>query len=172
MARKTNLSSASALSANSVIPASLPKSPASLPKSPPGLPKSPPGFLAPAKAGIQKNLLQREHEPGIQPRPLLSQKQNKANEAQTKQIEIGKMPKNWKVDFMNKFYFFSKKPRDLNFRDFKKISFVPMNLIPNNKVILDDFIEKNPKTISSGVYFESGDLLLSKITPCLPRKAF
>ena len=61
--------------------------------------------------------------------------------------------------------FFLKKPKNLIFNNFKKIAFIPMNLIPNDKVILNHYIEKNPNTISSGVYFESGDLLLSKITP-------
>lgn len=83
----------------------------------------------------------------------------------TKQTEIGEMPKNWIVDSVNNSYIFSKKPKNLNFSGFKKISFIPMDLIPNDKVILSSYIEKSPNTISSGVYFESGDLLLSKITP-------
>ena len=40
-----------------------------------------------------------------------------------------------------------------------------MELIPNDKLNLSNYIEKTPNTISSGVYFENGDLLLSKITP-------
>ena len=82
-----------------------------------------------------------------------------------KQTEIGEMPKNWIVDSVNNNYIFSKKPKNLNFNNFKKIAFVPMDLIPNDKIILSRYIEKSPNTISSGVYFESGDLLLSKITP-------
>ena len=82
-----------------------------------------------------------------------------------KQTEIGEMPEDWEVDSVNNRYIFSKKPKDLNFNKFKKIAFVPMNLIPNDKVKLNHYIEKNPEIISSGVYFESGDLLLSKITP-------
>ena len=82
-----------------------------------------------------------------------------------KQTEIGEMPEDWEVDSVNNRYIFSKKPKDLNFNKFKKIAFVPMNLIPNDKVILSHCIEKSSDIISNGVYFESGDLLLSKITP-------
>ncbi|MDE0118776.1 MAG: restriction endonuclease subunit S [Bdellovibrionales bacterium] len=83
----------------------------------------------------------------------------------TKQTEIGEIPEDWNVDSVNNSYIFSKKPKNLNFNNFEKISFIPMDLIPNDKVILNNYIEKSPDTISSGVYFESGDLLLSKITP-------
>lgn len=83
----------------------------------------------------------------------------------TKQTEIGEIPENWDISSVNDSYIFSKKPKNLIFNNFKKIAFIPMDLIPNDKVILNHYIEKKPDTISSGVYFESGDLLLSKITP-------
>lgn len=83
----------------------------------------------------------------------------------TKQTDIGEIPENWEVDSVNNSYVFSKKPKNLNFNNFKKIAFIPMDLIPNDKLTLSHYIERNPNTISSGVYFESGDLLLSKITP-------
>jgi type I restriction enzyme S subunit len=40
-----------------------------------------------------------------------------------------------------------------------------MNLIPQGGAMQPSFIEKPPAEISSGTYFEKGDLLLSKITP-------
>ena len=60
----------------------------------------------------------------------------------TKQTEIGEIPVDWNVDSVNNIYIFSKKPKNLNFNDFKKIAFIPMDLIPNDKITLDHYIEK------------------------------
>ena len=82
-----------------------------------------------------------------------------------KQTELGEVPEDWRISSVDEKYNFSKKPRDLNFSDFETISFIPMDMIPNDKIVLDNYAERKPEDISSGVYFESGDLLLSKITP-------
>ena len=82
-----------------------------------------------------------------------------------KQTDIGEIPKDWEISSVDEKYNFSKKPKDLDFNNFKTISFIPMDMIPNDKIILDSYVKKKPENISSGVYFESGDLLLSKITP-------
>lgn len=41
-----------------------------------------------------------------------------------------------------------------------------MERIPSDRLYFSDFVLKAPQEISSGTYFEDGDLLLSKITPC------
>ena len=86
-------------------------------------------------------------------------------EEKTTQTEIGLIPQDWKVSSIYNSYVFSKKPKNLQLNAFETVSFVPMELIPDSKVTLSSYIEKKPDEISSGVYFESGDLLLSKITP-------
>lgn len=62
-------------------------------------------------------------------------------------------------------YLFTKKPRDLKFDEYESIPFVPMDLVPIGKLSFGDFILKKPSEFSSGTYFETGDLLLAKITP-------
>ncbi len=84
----------------------------------------------------------------------------------TKQTEIGKIPKNWEISIVNKNYNFTKKDKKLKYSDYKNITFVPMELIPNSNIYLQKYIQKPPNNLTSGTYFEDGDLLLSKITPC------
>ncbi|WP_084659097.1 restriction endonuclease subunit S [Thermogemmatispora onikobensis] len=60
---------------------------------------------------------------------------------------------------------FTSKPRELRLADYKAIPFVPMELIPSDKIAIDGFLMKDPSVISSGTFFKEGDILLPKITP-------
>ena len=84
----------------------------------------------------------------------------------TKQTEIGEMPENWEVVNLKDKFIFTSRPKGLNYANYREIAFAPMELIPNKAVHLNNFILKKPEKISSGIYFEQGDLLFSKITPC------
>jgi len=84
----------------------------------------------------------------------------------TKQTEIGEIPESWDILTINKGYVFTKKPNNLNYKDFKEIAFVPMELIPIMSIASNKYILKEINDISSGTYFEEGDILIAKITPC------
>ena len=60
---------------------------------------------------------------------------------------------------------FTKKPKDLRYSEYNEVPFVPMNLIPVATLFLKEFRLKPSDTLSSGTYFEPGDILLAKITP-------
>ncbi|WP_052890332.1 restriction endonuclease subunit S [Thermogemmatispora carboxidivorans] len=60
---------------------------------------------------------------------------------------------------------FTSKPREVRLTDYKAIPFVPMELIPSDKIAIDGFLMKDPSVISSGTFFKEGDILLPKITP-------
>jgi type I restriction enzyme S subunit len=82
-----------------------------------------------------------------------------------KETEIGAMPEGWEMATVRDKYIFTSKPRGLRYDKFKTIPFVPMDLIPFGKTAFSDYIPKAPGEISSGTYFEAGDILLPKITP-------
>jgi type I restriction enzyme S subunit len=60
---------------------------------------------------------------------------------------------------------FTSKPGELRLTNYKAIPFVPMELIPSDKIAIDGFLMKDPSAISSGTFFKEGDILLPKITP-------
>ena len=60
---------------------------------------------------------------------------------------------------------FTKKPKDLRYSEYNEVPFVPMNLIPVATLFSKEFILKRTDELSSGTYFEPGDILLAKITP-------
>lgn len=62
-------------------------------------------------------------------------------------------------------YNVTKKPRDLDIRVYATIPFIPMESVPQGGSYEPSFVPKAPNTISSGTYFERGDILVSKITP-------
>ena len=84
----------------------------------------------------------------------------------TKEAEIGKIPESWSVVAVKEVYEFVKKPRHISYSDYDNIPFLPMDLIPNNTPHLTDYSLKKSSEINSGTYFEAGNLLISKITPC------
>ena len=61
---------------------------------------------------------------------------------------------------------FTPKPRRLRMLDFERIPFVPMDLIPEGSLLSARFVLRDSTSIGSGTYFEPGDILLARITPC------
>lgn len=61
---------------------------------------------------------------------------------------------------------FTSKPRGFRLPESEAVPFVPMELIPERTLYSSNFLLKSPSSLTSGTYFESGDILLAKITPC------
>ena len=80
-------------------------------------------------------------------------------------LEIKKIPNSWRIVSFGDVATFTKKPRDLQYSDYNEIPFVPMNLIPVAELLSAEYTLKSNDELSSGTYFEPGDILLSKITP-------
>jgi type I restriction enzyme S subunit len=87
------------------------------------------------------------------------------NGEEQKETKIGRVPNCWDVMRLGNVVDFTKKPGTLNLSDFKKIPFIPMEMIPIEKLYINDHLLKSSKEITSGVYCEKGDILLAKITP-------
>ena len=81
--------------------------------------------------------------------------------------KLGHLPKEWKVVQLKEVADFSRKPRDLVLKNFAKIPFISMDLIPDDGTQMPGYIFKPGNRISSGTYCEPGDILVAKITPCL-----
>lgn len=62
-------------------------------------------------------------------------------------------------------YEVTRKPRGLDLSSFEPIPFAPMEAIPQGGVYSPNYVPKTAGTITSGTYFERGDLLVAKITP-------
>ncbi|MEB1529743.1 restriction endonuclease subunit S [Xanthomonas sp. WHRI 7945] len=62
-------------------------------------------------------------------------------------------------------YGVTKKSRELDVRSHAAIPFIPMELIPQGGAYEPAFTLKSPDALTSGTYFERGDVLVSKITP-------
>jgi type I restriction enzyme S subunit len=75
------------------------------------------------------------------------------------------LPNNWTWQQVSDLYRITKKPRDTHFNEHEVIPFVPMELVPTNGKEHVRFEMREPAQITSGTYFEMGDILLSKITP-------
>ena len=63
-------------------------------------------------------------------------------------------------------YEVTKKPRGLDVSSLAAIPFASMASIPQGGQYAPDYIFKAPDEIRSGTYFEHGDILIAKITPC------
>ena len=74
-------------------------------------------------------------------------------------------PEHWKRARFGEVATFTKKPRDLRYSEYDEVPFVPMDLIPIVKLFSEKFTLKTNDELSSGTYFEPGDILLAKITP-------
>ena len=75
------------------------------------------------------------------------------------------MNTDWKPGRIGDFYRPTRKPREVTYADRQSIPFVPMDLVPlggNNQL---SWIEKSADEITSGTYFERGDVLVARITP-------
>jgi len=79
---------------------------------------------------------------------------------------LNTLPAEWKVLPVSEACAFTAKPRSLDFSKYQELAFVPMDLIPTGRLHFSNFILKSPSEVTSGTYFEEGDLLVSKITPC------
>lgn len=62
-------------------------------------------------------------------------------------------------------YGVTRKPRDLDVRSYAAIPFIPMESVPQGGAYEPAFALKSPDALTSGTYFERGDVLVSKITP-------
>jgi len=84
----------------------------------------------------------------------------------TSQLEHWKLPTDWELTSIGNKFVFTHKPRGMRLEDYERIPFIPMDRIPSNRLFFSDFALTPPSDIASGTYFEEGDLLVSKITPC------
>ncbi len=75
------------------------------------------------------------------------------------------LPEHWQIVRFNEIAKFTKKPRDLRYSEYNEVPFVPMSLIPIATLYSKEFRLKPTDELSSGTYFEPGDILLAKITP-------
>ena len=75
------------------------------------------------------------------------------------------LPEHWLLVRFNEVTKFTKKPKDLRYSDYNEVPFVPMSLIPIATLFSKEFRLKSTDELSSGTYFEPGDILLAKITP-------
>jgi type I restriction enzyme S subunit len=73
----------------------------------------------------------------------------------------------WRESFVGEEVEFTKKPKGFSIAPTQKIPFVPMELLPDDGLYTKQYELRTPDKIPSGVFFEEGDLLLAKITPCL-----
>jgi len=71
----------------------------------------------------------------------------------------------WNMVKLSEVYEFTKKPRGLKYLDFERIPFVPMDFVPADGLYIKNFVLKSADELSSGTYFEPGDILIAKITP-------
>jgi len=76
------------------------------------------------------------------------------------------MNKAWTETTIGEATAFTSKPRGLDLSAFERVPFVPMELIPQSNTYVHDWMWKPGKDIRSGNYFEKGDCLIAKITPC------
>lgn len=75
------------------------------------------------------------------------------------------VPNGWRVVRFGDAYTFTRRPRGLDALSRPTIPFVPMDALPLGGV-LATFAELAPPNMTSGNYFEEGDFLLARITPC------
>ena len=75
------------------------------------------------------------------------------------------LPEHWEMARFGEVATFTKKPKGLQYSEYNEVPFVPMDLIPIAKLCSEKFILKKNDELSSGTYFEPGDILLAKITP-------
>ncbi|MHC6591554.1 restriction endonuclease subunit S [Arthrobacter sp. C152] len=60
----------------------------------------------------------------------------------------------------------TRKPRSIRRHEYETLAFFPMDVIPQGGAYAPDrFVVKAPGEITSGTYFERGDVLVAKITP-------
>ena len=80
-------------------------------------------------------------------------------------MSLNNLPAHWKLVSFGDVTTFTRKPSELRYSEYNEIPFVPMELIPVSKLFSEVFTLKPSNKLTSGTYFEPGDILLSKITP-------
>ncbi len=80
-----------------------------------------------------------------------------------KETEIGLMPKSWEVARIAGVYEFTKKPKKLDVKRYKKIPFIPMVCISEEQRTIDKYDLKDK--VGSGTFILKEDLIVAKITP-------
>jgi type I restriction enzyme S subunit len=81
------------------------------------------------------------------------------------ETEIGPVPVEWEVVPLREAAVLTCKPRGLNVSDYEAVPFIPMELVPDNGTLIEQYELKPGSSIRSGTYCEKGDILLAKITP-------
>jgi len=76
------------------------------------------------------------------------------------------LPCGWRLATLRGACHFRTKPRGLRYEDYPLIPFVPMELIPTDGMYFHAYEERTRADVRSGTYFEAGDVLVPKITPC------
>lgn len=77
------------------------------------------------------------------------------------------LPLDWRVARFSEVASTTRRPGRLGRQDGQLVPFIPMALIPEDKLKISRWELRKPEDIRSGVVFSNGDLLLAKITPCL-----
>jgi type I restriction enzyme S subunit len=80
-------------------------------------------------------------------------------------MSTGNLPEGWREVRFGEVTTFTRKPRGLDYSEFGYIPFVPMGLVPIGATYMNDHELREGGEITSGTYFEDGDVLLARITP-------
>lgn len=72
----------------------------------------------------------------------------------------------WTTEILQDVCEFTRKPTGVSYSDYPEIPFVPMENVLVGRTYVEDFNLKSSKYAGSGNYFEDGDILFAKITPC------
>ena len=83
-----------------------------------------------------------------------------------KQTDLGEIPQSWDLARIGDRFIFTVKPRGKRLESHGAIPFVRMEQIPSGRLFFSDFSLREPEGVTTGTYFEEGDLLVPKITPC------
>lgn len=75
------------------------------------------------------------------------------------------LPESWAWQPLGRHYRITKRPRGLNYAMSDRIPFAPMEAVPAGGSARIQYEFREPGAISSGTYFERGDILLARITP-------
>lgn len=80
-------------------------------------------------------------------------------------MSTNNLPEGWREVQFGDVTTFTRKPRGLDYSKFGHIPFVPMDLVPIGTTYMNDHELREGGAITSGTYFEDGDVLLARITP-------
>ena len=74
------------------------------------------------------------------------------------------MPAGWTWARLGDVVTFTRRPRDLAMPDV--VPFLPMTLVPQRGGVVSTFQRRSKAAIRAATYFEEGDFVLARITPC------